>query len=80
MNRILKVVFSRARGLSVVVSELGRACTKSGIKSVLVTVPMVLASTSAMAFSTSVEGTRGLAIGNFLYGERGCNRICVSAY
>ena len=49
MNRVLKVVFSRAKGMFVVVSELGRACTKGSLKSVLMAVPMVLASVGAIA-------------------------------
>ena len=53
MNRILKVVFSRAKGMFVVVSELGCACSKSAVKSVLVTMPLVLASTGAMAAGES---------------------------
>ena len=49
MNRVLKVVFSRAKGMFVVVSELGRACTKGSLKSVLVAVPLALVATGAMA-------------------------------
>ena len=48
MNRVLKVVFSRAKGMFVVVSELGRACTKGSLKSVLVAVPLVLVSAGAI--------------------------------
>ena len=57
MNRVLKVVFSRAKGMFVVVSELGRACTKGSLKSVLVAVPMALAATGAMAEGTPVYVT-----------------------
>ena len=53
MNRVLKVVFSRAKGMFVVVSELGRACTKGSLKSVLVAVPMALVATGAMADNTA---------------------------
>ena len=64
MNRILKVVFSRAKGMFVVVSELGRACSKSGVKSVLVTVPMVLASSGVMAANV-VLGDNATASGSW---------------
>ena len=70
MNRVLKVVFSRAKGMFVVVSELGRACTKGSLKSVLIATPMVLASASVLAqgelvkndASDDTKGT-GIAIG-----------------
>ena len=70
MNHVLKVVFSRAKGMYVVVSELGRACTKGSLKSVLIATPMVLASASVLAqgelvkndASDDTKGT-GIAIG-----------------
>ena len=55
MNRVLKVVFSRAKGMFVVVSELGRACTKGSLKSVLVAVPITLM--SAMALGAGYQST-----------------------
>ncbi|MBO5658715.1 MAG: ESPR domain-containing protein [Duodenibacillus sp.] len=30
MNRVLKVVYNRTKGMFVAVSELGRACTRRG--------------------------------------------------
>ena len=63
MNRVLKVVFSRAKGMFVVVSELGRACTKGSLKSVLVAVPLVLAVTGAMAAAPIASGKYAVAQG-----------------
>ena len=76
MNRILKVVFSRVKGMFVVVSELGHASSKSAVKSVLVTVPLVLASTGVMAaddpsdyFSINTSTTPGTKIDGVTYAQ-----------
>lgn len=62
MNRILKVVFSRAKGMFVVVSELGRACSKGSLKSVLVAAPMVLATMPVYAQGQIQNDQYGIAI------------------
>ena len=62
MNKILKVVFSRSKGMFVVVSELGRACTKGSLKSVLVAVPIALAPPSVLAVGEFQTGQLGIAI------------------